>query len=622
MSSSSCARPGPEGRAQDRGPAGRADEGEPGAGQGETQGRNADSGSLAVDPVRTGQSQVPLERLPGGSCRAPDRRPGDRRPRPPAARGADRACREDERLPRAGEPPRRPRRGRRATRRRPAALARRCPRRGAPADVRPGPRPRGQRRRPCTGPPTRDTSPIPPARPPTCSSSTIRSPALTRSRSTPTSAPGPARSSPTTACASCPRRWTAMPRSIRSARARRSDIPWKLSRPEGFNRLTIQVAPGKVRYLVNGHLLYEDDDPSPVSPWLGLSTRASVLRLADLELNGSPTIPREVRSARAIASRAGCPASTARPSRRGGPTRSPTVRQRDRRRRSARASRPGRSGPGSPTPRSMSTTTTGRPRTASSTADAPCPTPTHGELLRSVFDRHGDRGRPEPALLSSAARRRRRHHYEFLYEPGQVMVHPAIDRLAFLLDPAGVKVHWMTSGGNDLSGLPADNAVEEPANRRGPRPIPLKPGQWNAVKLALKGDRIAIELERPADLRAPAGATLGRQFGLFHYKDQTSSQVRNVVLRGNWPERYPDRLRADLAATTPRRTRPRRCGGLATRSSARVSSPSRPARSSRRPRHSSRPSVDVLAGMGPAGSRSSDRPARGRLHAVVSGGRS
>ena len=33
-------------------------------------------------------------------------------------------------------------------------------------------------------------------------------------------------------------------------------------------------------------------------------------------------------------------------------------------------------------------------------------------------------------------------------------------------------LHWMTDGGNDLSGLPADNAIDEPANRRGPAPCP------------------------------------------------------------------------------------------------------------------------------------------------------
>ena len=90
--------------------------------------------------------------------------------------------------------------------------------------------------------------------------------------------------------------------------------------------------------------------------------------------------------------------------------------------------------------------------------------------------------------------------YEFLYEPGQVMVHPAIDRLAFLLEEGGVRVHWMTAGGLDLSGLPADNVADEPANRRGPKLIPLKAGEWNAVKLSLKANTVTLELNGQTDL--------------------------------------------------------------------------------------------------------------------------
>ena len=44
----------------------------------ETQGRNAELGQRRRRPLRAGQTQVPLERLPGGPRRAPDRRPGDR----------------------------------------------------------------------------------------------------------------------------------------------------------------------------------------------------------------------------------------------------------------------------------------------------------------------------------------------------------------------------------------------------------------------------------------------------------------------------------------------------------------------------------------------------------------
>ncbi len=74
------------------------------------------------------------------------------------------------------------------------------------------------------------------------------------------------------------------------------DIPWRLSRSDGFNRLTVHATPKSVRYLVNGHLLYEDDDPSPTSPWLAFATdreRHSVWRHATI--SGQPVIPREVR---------------------------------------------------------------------------------------------------------------------------------------------------------------------------------------------------------------------------------------------------------------------------------------------------------------------------------------
>ncbi len=141
--------------------------------------------------------------------------------------------------------------------------------------------------------------------------------------------------------------------------------------------------------------------------------------------------------------------------------------------------------------------------------------------------------------------------YEFRYEPGQVLVHPAIDRLAFLLEPGGVKLHWMTAGGNDLSGLPADNAVEEPANRRGPTPIPLKAGEWNTLKVVIDAGKVKIDLNGQPIYERTLEPNLGRQFGLFHYKDQTEAQARNVVLRGGWPETVPIRALTDLTAENP-----------------------------------------------------------------------
>ena len=75
--------------------------------------------------------------------------------------------------------------------------------------------------------------------------------------------------------------------------------------------------------------------------------------------------------------------------------------------------------------------------------------------------------------------------YEFYYVPGKTLVHPALDRLAFLLDPEGVKVHWLTDGLYDRTGLsPANVAVE--AKTGAARGVPLKANAWNRMSVALR----------------------------------------------------------------------------------------------------------------------------------------
>ena len=53
--------------------------------------------------------------------------------------------------------------------------------------------------------------------------------------------------------------------------------------------------------------------------------------------------------------------------------------------------------------------------------------------------------------------------YEFFYEPGKTHVHPSLGRLAFLLEPDGVKLHWLTdTAADDWTGLTADNVDRRP----------------------------------------------------------------------------------------------------------------------------------------------------------------
>ena len=38
----------------------------------------------------------------------------------------------------------------------------------------------------------------------------------------------------------------------------------------------------------------------------------------------------------------------------------------------------------------------------------------------------------------------RRWNDEFYYEPGATMVYPSVGRLAFLIEPSDVQLHWIT----------------------------------------------------------------------------------------------------------------------------------------------------------------------------------
>ncbi len=297
----------------------------------------------------------------------------------------------------------------------------------------------------------------------------------------------------------------------------------RLQRPyrcvrEGFNRIMVQSQPGKLRVLLNNHLFYETDKPSPTSPWLALySSRERQTYFRNLTLKGKPEIPREIKLI--VDDRMEGWATSF-----------------------YNETRPPRLTAGQTQPDLYDQY--GRAVVADATlgVDAYDWGAKEGVL-------HGRRGggqyqnNPQMDLTQSRIYYHRplstgdEVRYEFLYEPGIHHVHPALGRLAFLLEAEGVKAHWMTGqADNDWSGLKPDNAIVEPNCRRGPAPLPLKPGEWNAVRMTLKDNQAAIELNGTLIYERKLEPAIEPQFGLFHYKDQTAVQVRNVILRGNWPE--------------------------------------------------------------------------------------
>jgi tetratricopeptide (TPR) repeat protein len=291
-------------------------------------------------------------------------------------------------------------------------------------------------------------------------------------------------------------------------------------RNDAFNRLTIQSASGKVRYLLNGELVYEDTSPSPTSPWLMLWSgvgRASSFR--NVTLAGSPMVPKEVKLTDGSALEGWLP-------------------------RYFDSNLPARMVKNEPKGAGPQNGVRYRRRGPVDDEDIEEPEPVHdweakdGELVGR--DQPAATPLSVPSLLSyfRPLKAGETIRYEFMYKPGEFHVHPALGRLAFLFEPDGVKMRWLLDHGADWRGLKSDNTLDEPASRQGPSPLPLKADAFNSVRLAIgDGDVLTIELNGTLIFKRRLEKEVERTFGLFHYQDQSAVRVRNVVLTGKWPEK-------------------------------------------------------------------------------------
>lgn len=303
------------------------------------------------------------------------------------------------------------------------------------------------------------------------------------------------------------------------------------------NKVTLTVRDNRLRVDVNGGRVYETENFAPTSPWLAIVTegyRHTAFR--NLTLSGDVRIPREVPLT--FADRLeGWVSSTY------NETLPPRLSIGENR------GRPGVEA----NVQVLALAPQQRPVARDPTPDAYSWSADEG----GIFGRRTSGAAPHTQSLLYYHRPLRSGEtirYEFLYEPGAVEVHPALDRLAFVLAPEGVRLHWSTDDVADvdyLTGLGPDNVADEPQNRRGPNPLPLKAGEWNAMSMSLADDVLSLTLNGSEVYRRRLEPTNDRQFGFFHYADRTAVKVRSVVLSGNWPERLPAEQMANLLAPAP-----------------------------------------------------------------------
>lgn len=137
--------------------------------------------------------------------------------------------------------------------------------------------------------------------------------------------------------------------------------------------------------------------------------------------------------------------------------------------------------------------------------------------------------------------------FDFWYQTGRVGVSPAIGRTVFLIEPDGVRLHRVTSGRFDRSGLQPGNRSEVISGSK----LPLIEGDWNRLRLELRGDVVTVAVNGQEVCQHALAISEQRSFGLFHFADETEARVRNVVWRGDWPKELPPVAEQELAAPEP-----------------------------------------------------------------------
>ncbi|MCU0712546.1 MAG: DUF1583 domain-containing protein [Pirellula sp.] len=125
--------------------------------------------------------------------------------------------------------------------------------------------------------------------------------------------------------------------------------------------------------------------------------------------------------------------------------------------------------------------------------------------------------------------------YEFWHDENSE-VHPAIGSQAFLLRKEGLQIHRITMLSDDQPAPLSNNAspLDPPS-----KPIDLIAGDWNQVRLELKGDDLTITVNGngvgTASIKDPAHL---RHIGMLHF-GRTTARFRNMKYRGEWPKTLP-----------------------------------------------------------------------------------
>ena len=135
--------------------------------------------------------------------------------------------------------------------------------------------------------------------------------------------------------------------------------------------------------------------------------------------------------------------------------------------------------------------------------------------------------------------------FEFLYEPGKKMANPTIGSVVVGLTE-GDKIQELYAGDSELDEYATIvNVLHSP---HAIDPVKLIENDWNSVESRIVGDNAEVEVNGTVVWRRPVSKLNTLYAGIQKYKTY-SAEIRNLRLKGDWPETLPDGLLANAFAS-------------------------------------------------------------------------
>ena len=130
--------------------------------------------------------------------------------------------------------------------------------------------------------------------------------------------------------------------------------------------------------------------------------------------------------------------------------------------------------------------------------------------------------------------------FEFYFEQGAFSVSPTIDRIAVQIDKPALREHWITSD-TELYGVSTTNRRDVMGDRKLGE-IKLNPNSWNKAQFRREGKTITLSLNGTAVYAQQVDPNYRGRIGFLADQANFHVRVRNVILKGNWPEKVPEDL--------------------------------------------------------------------------------